>query len=211
MDDRARRRGGVDRARAACSPIRPRRSGGSAPTRAATPRSAACARSRAAATPRRSRSWSRASARSPRSASASTPPRSGSRASSGPARSRSCCRARPRSRPASRARTARWGCAARRTRLRASSPRAARRAGAGPLTATSCNASGAPAARTRAAARRVCGGDPRVRVISDGARRERATASPSTVVDVTGPRPRVLRWGALAEPALRPVLEELAA
>ena len=42
------------------------------------------------------------------------------------------------------------------------------RAGAGPLTATSCNASGAPPARTRADARRVCGGDPRVRVISDG-------------------------------------------
>src|SRR4030095_14076443 len=31
----------------------------------------------------------------------------------------------------------------------------------------------------------------------------------STVVDVTGPRPRVLRWGAIAEPALRAVLEEL--
>jgi tRNA A37 threonylcarbamoyladenosine synthetase subunit TsaC/SUA5/YrdC len=34
---------------------------------------------------------------------------------------------------------------------------------------------------------------------------------PSTVVDLTGPTPRVLRWGALAEAALRPVLEEVAA
>ncbi len=83
------------------------------------------------------------------------------------------------------------------------------RAGAGPLTATSCNASGAPAARTRAAARRVCGGDPIVRILSDGA--DAGGELASTVVDVTGPRPRVLRWGALPEPALRPVLDELAA
>jgi tRNA threonylcarbamoyl adenosine modification protein (Sua5/YciO/YrdC/YwlC family) len=82
------------------------------------------------------------------------------------------------------------------------------RARVGPLTATSCNASGAPAARTRAAARRVCGGDPDVRVISDG---EADGELPSTVVDVTGPRPRVLRWGALDEAALRPVLDEIAA
>lgn len=82
-------------------------------------------------------------------------------------------------------------------------------AGTGPLTATSCNASGAPAARTRASARRVCGDDPHVRVISDGVDASGHTAS--TVVDVTGPRPRVLRWGAIAEPALRAVLEELAA
>jgi len=34
---------------------------------------------------------------------------------------------------------------------------------------------------------------------------------PSTVVDVTGSAPRVLRWGALTEPALGPILEELAA
>ncbi|HKA15304.1 MAG TPA: L-threonylcarbamoyladenylate synthase [Myxococcota bacterium] len=81
-------------------------------------------------------------------------------------------------------------------------------AGAGPLTATSCNASGAPPARTRAAARRVCGADPRVGVISGG---EAGGEQPSTVVDVTGDAPRVLRWGAVPEAALRPVLEELAA
>jgi L-threonylcarbamoyladenylate synthase len=83
------------------------------------------------------------------------------------------------------------------------------RAGTGPLTATSCNASGEPAARTRAEARRVCAGDRDVRVVAVGP--DAAGGEPSTVVDVTGPRPRVLRWGALAEPALRPVLEEVAA
>jgi tRNA threonylcarbamoyl adenosine modification protein (Sua5/YciO/YrdC/YwlC family) len=83
------------------------------------------------------------------------------------------------------------------------------RAGVGPLTATSCNASGAPAARTRAAARRVCDGDPHVRVIAGTA--DAGGASASTVVDLTGPRPRVLRWGALDATALRPVLDELAA
>ncbi len=97
------------------------------------------------------------------------------------------------------------------------------RAGTGPLTATSCNASGSPAARTRAAARRVCGEDPSVRVIGDGAdaasfaqqaegeRRPLGVETASTVVDVTGAHPHVLRWGALTERALRPVLEELAA
>ena len=83
------------------------------------------------------------------------------------------------------------------------------RAGAGPLTATSCNASGEPAARTRVDARRVCERDPGVRVVGSGA--DAAGGDPSTVVEMTGPTPRVLRWGALAEAALRPVLEEVAA
>jgi tRNA threonylcarbamoyl adenosine modification protein (Sua5/YciO/YrdC/YwlC family) len=82
-------------------------------------------------------------------------------------------------------------------------------AGTGPLTATSCNASGAPPARTRADARAVCGGDPRVRVIAEG--EDAGGEAASTVVDVTGARPRVLRWGALGESALQPVLAELAA
>ena len=97
-------------------------------------------------------------------------------------------------------------------------------AGTGPLTATSCNRTGAPPARTRADARAVCSGDPRTRVIGGGsdasaaslAQRAAGERRPSgviasTVIDVTGDTPRVLRWGALAEPALRPVLAELAA
>jgi tRNA threonylcarbamoyl adenosine modification protein (Sua5/YciO/YrdC/YwlC family) len=83
------------------------------------------------------------------------------------------------------------------------------RAGAGPLTATSCNATGDPAARTRDEARRVCSGDPGVAVLADGT--DASGGAPSTVVDVTGPRPRVLRWGALREDALAPVLAEVAA
>jgi tRNA threonylcarbamoyl adenosine modification protein (Sua5/YciO/YrdC/YwlC family) len=83
------------------------------------------------------------------------------------------------------------------------------RAGAGPLTATSCNASGAPAARTRDAARRACGEVAGVRLLAGGA--DAGGEAASTVVDVTGPRPRVLRWGALAARELSPVLEELAA
>jgi tRNA threonylcarbamoyl adenosine modification protein (Sua5/YciO/YrdC/YwlC family) len=83
------------------------------------------------------------------------------------------------------------------------------RAGAGPLTATSCNSSGAPPARTRDAAQRMCSGDPHVRVLAAAA--DAGGELPSTVVDVTGPTPRVLRWGALGEAALRPVLEEVAA
>jgi tRNA threonylcarbamoyl adenosine modification protein (Sua5/YciO/YrdC/YwlC family) len=82
-------------------------------------------------------------------------------------------------------------------------------AGTGPLTATSCNRTGAPPAHTRADARSVCSGDPRARVLAGGADAEGAPAS--TVIDMTGDAPRVLRWGALSEPALRPVLEELAA
>jgi tRNA A37 threonylcarbamoyladenosine synthetase subunit TsaC/SUA5/YrdC len=120
---------------------------------------------------------------------------------------RSCCRVRARSRAASRADGARSACA-RRTRWRAPAQRCAS-AGIGPLTATSCNASGAPPARTRADARAVCGGDPRVRVIAEG--EEAGGEAASTVVDVTGARPRVLRWGALGESALQPVLAELAA
>ena len=97
------------------------------------------------------------------------------------------------------------------------------RAGAGPLTATSCNATGEPPARTREEARRACGDRADVAVLAHGedawaasfaqrAEGERSPAGlPSTVVDVTGARPRVLRWGALAEDALAPVLAEVAA
>jgi L-threonylcarbamoyladenylate synthase len=82
-------------------------------------------------------------------------------------------------------------------------------AGRGPVTATSCNASGAPAARTRAEALRVRGGDERVRLLRGVP--DAQGAAPSTVVDVSVPIPNVLRWGAIPEATLRPVLEELVA
>ena len=83
------------------------------------------------------------------------------------------------------------------------------RARVGPPTATSCNASGEPPAATRADARRVCDDADRVALLAcdDDA----AGGDASTVVDLGGDAPRVLRWGAIREPALRPVLEELAA
>jgi tRNA threonylcarbamoyl adenosine modification protein (Sua5/YciO/YrdC/YwlC family) len=96
-----------------------------------------------------------------------------------------------------------------------SHPLAARLAGAlekralGPITATSCNRSGDPAARTRAEAQRVCGEDERLRVLADAP--DATGEVPSTVVDLTGKAPRVLRWGALSETVLAPVLAEIAA
>jgi L-threonylcarbamoyladenylate synthase len=82
------------------------------------------------------------------------------------------------------------------------------RAGVGPLTATSCNATGEAAARTREEAHRVC----------DAAAVGLLAGSPdaggepeSTVVDLCGARPRVLRWGGVPKSVLAPLLEELAA
>jgi tRNA A37 threonylcarbamoyladenosine synthetase subunit TsaC/SUA5/YrdC len=69
----------------------------------------------------------------------------------------------------------------------------------------------------------VSGDHEHVRVVADGedawgagfAQRAEGERRPaglaSTVVDVTSARPRVLRWGALDERALAPVLAEVAA
>ena len=87
--------------------------------------------------------------------------------------------------------------------------RGCERAGTGPVTATSCNESGTPPARTREEALRVCGADERLRVLAGGPDAGGGVAS--TVVDLTGPHPRVLRRGALSERALAPLLEGWAA
>jgi tRNA A37 threonylcarbamoyladenosine synthetase subunit TsaC/SUA5/YrdC len=79
----------------------------------------------------------------------------------------------------------------------------------GPITATSLNRSGDPAARTRADAERLCGSEaeqPRLLEIQGA---ETGGDSASTVVDLTPPRPVVLRWGAVPADALEPVLAEL--
>jgi len=74
---------------------------------------------------------------------------------------------------------------------------AAEQRGVGPLTATSLNRSGEPPARDREAARAICSGPdapylwPERGIDAGGAR-------PSSVVDVTGDRPRVLREGAVS-------------
>jgi L-threonylcarbamoyladenylate synthase len=83
------------------------------------------------------------------------------------------------------------------------------RAGAGPVTATSLNHSGEPAARTAAEARALCAGPADPTLLADGSD---AGASPaSTVLDLTGARPVVLRWGALSRDLLAPWLEEASA
>jgi L-threonylcarbamoyladenylate synthase len=82
--------------------------------------------------------------------------------------------------------------------------------GVGPITATSLNRSGEVAAHTRDEARALCAGDrgaPRLLAVE---RAEAGGGPESTVVDCTGARPRVLRWGALAESDLEPVFRELA-
>ena len=74
-------------------------------------------------------------------------------------------------------------------------------AGLGPLTATSLNHSDDPPARTRDDAAKLCGegaGEPLLLETELDAGGE----APSTVVDLTGARPAVLRGGRLAlEPA----------
>jgi L-threonylcarbamoyladenylate synthase len=74
-------------------------------------------------------------------------------------------------------------------------------AGVGPITATSLNRSGEPAARTTAEARAVCGSAPdapRLLGLPDDAE----GLPESTLVDVSGARPAVLRAGAIGADAL---------
>jgi L-threonylcarbamoyladenylate synthase len=85
-----------------------------------------------------------------------------------------------------------------------------RHANSGPITATSLNASGAPPARTRAQAEALCGALPEQPRLLDVQGAECGGDAASTVVDVTGARPVVLRWGAIPADALEPVLADLA-
>ena len=85
--------------------------------------------------------------------------------------------------------------------------RLARSRGVGPLTATSLNASGEPACATRAEAEALAAG----RVALVAGEDAGGTAS-STVVDATGPLPRILREGAIPRAVLaRSLSGELAA
>jgi L-threonylcarbamoyladenylate synthase len=86
--------------------------------------------------------------------------------------------------------------------------RAAADAGLGPLTATSLNHSGAPPARTRAEAAALCGAGPESPALLEVAGPDAGGGEPSTVVDVTGPAPRVLRQGAISDSAIRACIEE---
>ena len=84
-----------------------------------------------------------------------------------------------------------------------------RRAGGGLLTATSLNRSGAPPARSADEARALCDGsrdEPRILGV-EGA--EAGGDDASTVVDLTGDVPRVLRWGGLDQDVLGATLRAL--
>ena len=95
--------------------------------------------------------------------------------------------------------------------LAAAIARRLREEGVGPITATSLNASGARAARTRADAVKLCGqgaDEPRL-VDVEGA--EAGGDEESTVLDRTGPAPRVRRGGALPAEELQPLLGQVGA
>ena len=84
--------------------------------------------------------------------------------------------------------------------------RALHAAGIGPITATSLNRHGDPPARTRAEAAHACadGDDAPLLFVGDGL--DAGGGRPSTVVDLTGAKPIVLRWGALGRDLLLPLL-----
>jgi L-threonylcarbamoyladenylate synthase len=82
-------------------------------------------------------------------------------------------------------------------------------AGVGPLTATSLNHSGEPAARNRDEARALCAGESAPALLDSDA--DAGGTPASTVVDLTGEKPVVLRWGALSRATIAPWLEEASA
>jgi L-threonylcarbamoyladenylate synthase len=72
--------------------------------------------------------------------------------------------------------------------------RGARERGLGPVTATSLNRSGHPPARSRDEARALCAADGEVFVFAPGGR-DAGGEAPSSVIDLTGGEPRILRAG----------------
>jgi tRNA A37 threonylcarbamoyladenosine synthetase subunit TsaC/SUA5/YrdC len=83
---------------------------------------------------------------------------------------------------------------------------AAEGASLGPLTATSLNRSGRAAARSRVEALALCGEGPGAPWALDPGDADACGQPPSTVLDLCGGRPRVLRWGAIEAKALEPIL-----
>jgi L-threonylcarbamoyladenylate synthase len=85
--------------------------------------------------------------------------------------------------------------------------RCAREAGLGPVTATSLNRHGEPPARHWSEAARLCSGtglDAPALVTESGP--DAGGSRPSTVLDLTGPEPVVLRYGALGPDRIDPWL-----
>lgn len=92
--------------------------------------------------------------------------------------------------------------------LTAALARGAARGGVGPLTATSLNRSGEPPACSVDEAARYCDGRPGSPVLLEGGDSGSTTGTPSSVLDMTGSRPRMLREGAISTAAVHAVLEE---
>ena len=80
----------------------------------------------------------------------------------------------------------------------------------GPITATSLNRSGGAPVATREQAERLCSGVPDAPQLIGVERAEAGGAGESTVLDLAGPEPLVLRWGLIGEAELLPVLEAVA-
>ena len=70
------------------------------------------------------------------------------------------------------------------------------------------NRSGEAPARTRSQAARCCDGRPGSPILLDLPGAEAGGGNPSSVLDVTGPRPRMLREGAISSREVTAVLEE---
>jgi L-threonylcarbamoyladenylate synthase len=79
-------------------------------------------------------------------------------------------------------------------------------AGAGPVTATSLNRTGQPPSRSLAEARRACGAGDGPWLL-EGAGPDAWGQTPSSVADLTGAEPVLLREGAIGAAAIRAALE----
>jgi tRNA A37 threonylcarbamoyladenosine synthetase subunit TsaC/SUA5/YrdC len=93
--------------------------------------------------------------------------------------------------------------------LAAALARRVAREGIGPLTATSLNRSGEAPARTRSEAVRYCDGRPGSPILMDAPEVEVGGGIPSSVLDLTGPKPRMLREGAISSAEITAFLEEV--
>jgi L-threonylcarbamoyladenylate synthase len=81
--------------------------------------------------------------------------------------------------------------------------------GVGPLTSTSLNRTGEPPALTRGEVLAVVGSDPDGPQLIEIEAAEAGGDTETTVVDVSGTPPQVLRWGSLGSGDLEPVLREV--
>ena len=85
--------------------------------------------------------------------------------------------------------------------------RAAESAGLGPLTATSCNRSGEAPAQNEEEARALCAREPQGPYLLSAEGRVFPPGEPSTVLDLTGASPRILREGGIDAATMQPFME----